>query len=271
MPNPLRQLAGNLGQLAKTGREAFSLGNIQASVKEDWLLWLVGLQYVPAAILSPWLTKVQTHRAKLDPAQQTALFRQEVVRQTVSATIHFATYFPSLLLVKAMMKGHKKDITTLAEFGTATLMATIGHGILKPLITNSVLMHWLKNDLTETMTVKPSSENLSEIPSQASPVRTTEKMAGDVFKPVIVVPQTVSQVVDKFQRQMSSDETFPANTPAQTPDHLSLPPLGLSRAPWANTLPAKVGVPVPGPQSLPPWMSWPASSLRPMLPYSQRL
>ncbi|MEB3286496.1 MAG: hypothetical protein VKJ04_03225 [Vampirovibrionales bacterium] len=112
---------------------------IQQQIKEEPLLFWIGLMGVPAAFLTPSTTYYDLRRRpEINGQERHLLVTQEILRQTISALTHFITYYGSIILIGLNLKEGSK-YKSLKQLLGATIVTTIGNGVLRPLITNEFL------------------------------------------------------------------------------------------------------------------------------------
>lgn len=121
------------------------LSSLTPTPKASTIVLLSGLTYVPAAILTPIVTNYQLKKSGVTTEQRKLLVKNETVRQAVSAGIHFLTYYGGVLLAGRIFK-NKAAQKPLMELLTGVLFSTIGHGVIRPMLTNGLLVQWLKKE-----------------------------------------------------------------------------------------------------------------------------
>lgn len=126
------------------------------STAQSPLFWAAnGLTYLPAAIVTPIVTQKQLKASPdISPRERHLLVQQEISRQLVGATIHFANYYPAVFITNGLRAagqrvsalrgleaflgmGRRQDWANLA---LVTVMNTLGYGLLRPTMTNTTLL-----------------------------------------------------------------------------------------------------------------------------------
>ncbi len=155
--------------------------NFALKTPEQQLLLLGGLTYVPASILTPVVTNLQLKKSGIPDEDRRLLVVQEVVRQVVSAGIWFLSYYGGIALFGKAFEGKKAK--TLLQFGGAVLAATVGHGLLRPLLTNSLLVKWFYKAPHPPLG-KPSREIIGPIPETTATSQPFRQAAPLHYPPV---------------------------------------------------------------------------------------
>ena len=127
---------------------------LHLSAKPRTLVLLSGLTYVPSAILTPIVTNYQLRRSGMADKERQLLVKNETMRQIVSASIHFVTYYGGVLLAGSLLKNKNAEKPVL-ELLSGIFFSTIGHGIFRPILTNTLLVRWLNNDPASLPIQKP--------------------------------------------------------------------------------------------------------------------
>ncbi len=124
----------------------------------DKMFILGGLIYVPSAILSPIVTHLDLKQKQIAEKDRQLLVFQEIARQIVGASIWFLSYYGGDQVLQKLTKNSLKQakLSPVARFIGSTVFATVGSGLIKPLLTNKLLVDKFYKKQTETKS-KPSS------------------------------------------------------------------------------------------------------------------
>jgi hypothetical protein len=218
------------------------------------MFWIAnGLTYVPAAILTPWMTNQQLkHDKNISERERHLLVHQEISRQAIGALIHFLNYYPAVLTTQALQWLGEKT-PALQAMGTflkheshqawsnlalVTVMNTLGYGLLRPGVVNYTLQKTLK----PSESTSPSSTH--EVPPSPDAIKFSQAPT----KEPVLKEKTL------FNRMPRQGETL--HTMSQPPSftHVSPPPSASSptfftasftTSPWGvtNTKPNTINIP----------------------------
>lgn len=121
---------------------------------EEKLVVLNGFLYVPSAILTPVVTDTQLKLQKTPEYERKLMVNSEVVRQIISATIHFIGFFGGISIAKAQEKvknkGNKiatatsQKASAMRKFWWSLAGITLMSAIIKPFFLNAYIDHWIK-------------------------------------------------------------------------------------------------------------------------------
>ncbi|MFM7468733.1 MAG: hypothetical protein ACKO37_04460 [Vampirovibrionales bacterium] len=172
--------------------------NVPTKPSFSTLFWIAnGLTYVPAAILTPWMTNKQLKNdPNISERERHLLVHQEISRQTIGALIHCINYYPAVLTTQALQWLGEKT-PALRRVGTflkhehhqawsnlalVTLMNTLGYGLLRPGVVNYTLQKTLKHPPHAPQETTPSTTEAPLTPSthgylSVSPFRFNAKEA----------------------------------------------------------------------------------------------
>lgn len=126
------------GAVRRAAKPFSGLSNWRRKPVEDKLLLLGGLTYVPAALLTPAVTNAHLRAKGVPAADRRLLTRQEIIRQGVSSAIWLASYYGALALTGRLLP--KNAARSLWQFAGSVVAATLGHGVLRPVLTNELLV-----------------------------------------------------------------------------------------------------------------------------------
>lgn len=169
---------------------------------EEKLLALGGLTYVPASILTPVVTNAHLKAKGIPDADRALLTRQEVVRQGVSAAIWLGSYYGALALTGRLLP--KNTAKSLWQFVGSVAAATLGHGVLRPIVTNELLVRSTYH--------APEAHHDPEPPMHASPQRDAAPLVRTrPYWPPLPVAQPT------FSAQWPSPAQSPASWPPPPP------------------------------------------------------
>ena len=180
------------------------------------LVLLGGATYIPTAIVTPIVSSIQLSRANIAPEQRRALVVQEWQRQWVSSTLWLVPYYGGLLFAKPLgavsnrvaqwankritspalrqgvlrVFGQQKGMNkNLAHMVWGIVMATITHGLMRPIVTNKLVIDWLQKHPGE----EPNARLMAKMAPQAKNTSTPSSQSISATSPA--VPQATWQAV----------------------------------------------------------------------------
>lgn len=119
------------------------LRNFSAKTAEEQLLLLSGLVFVPSAVLQPVVTKIQLQRSRVPEPEIRLLVKKSIADQVVGAGLWFANFYGGIALFGQVFKKAHAKTKTFLQFGGAVLAATLSHGLLRPILSNALLLRWV--------------------------------------------------------------------------------------------------------------------------------
>jgi hypothetical protein len=142
---------GNMAITATTGKALVHMAEPLVHRQAQWMYHLSRLEYIPAAILSPWITNLQLKQADMPLSQRTPMVRQEVMRQVFGIALNTITFFAGGSLSTPLLKGLQRlglvsqavAGAPLSKFIGGMLASTLAFGLLRPFLLNSALLKWM--------------------------------------------------------------------------------------------------------------------------------
>jgi hypothetical protein len=162
---------------AVVGQAVAHVAEPLVQTQANWMYHLSRLEYIPAAILSPWMTNIQLKQAQLPLTQREPLVRQEVMRQVFGVALNTVTFFAGGSLTTPLLKGLQRSglvskavaSSPLAKFVGGMIASTLAFGLLRPFLINSALLQWLYDAPPTTPGLTPpASTNPATVSPQPS-------------------------------------------------------------------------------------------------------
>jgi hypothetical protein len=167
--------------LAKAGKatsRAFTKGWANKSLEDKLVFWSA-FTYVPAAILTPITTHFQLKAQKTPDYERKLLVNSEIVRQVISATLHFIGFFGGLSITKGIQKGLQHSASKKSKAITQLLGSIAGTTLMsafaRPLLLNTYVNQWIKANRPQHLTnekPKPTSRQTALPTAPALPLNT---------------------------------------------------------------------------------------------------
>lgn len=138
----------------KTLPRRISLG-VKHQVKDEPLILWMGMTGLPAAILTPFtLNWDLRHKPQISRDERHLLTYQEIIRQMVSAITYWLGYYGGIIITGLGLKANSSHRSVKQLIG-GTLLATVGTGIVRPIITNAFLAKHVGQDKQQNPFAKP--------------------------------------------------------------------------------------------------------------------
>lgn len=134
----------------KTLSQRIKAGLNHTPTAEKVLFWS-GFMYVPAAIITPVVTDRQLKAQQTPNYERRLLVQGEIMRQIISASLHFIGFFggmalPGLFGKKQSANTAKKTATTVKKLIGSVVGTTLMSAFARPLVLNAYMANWVKQN-----------------------------------------------------------------------------------------------------------------------------
>lgn len=165
----------------------------------DTLAVLAGFSGVPAALITVPVVDAHLRYLHMDDHERKLLVNQEIARQIVGTGLHVLFYFLGMWGTGQFTRNSKHK--ALMQFIGGTVLTTIAHGVIRPLMTNELFVKYLYNTGDNNNTAYPTQ-------SRSFPVK-----EGGANNPAISAPKPGS--ISLLPPSHFNGQRIPAVPPAR--------------------------------------------------------